>query len=200
MCISLRPYNFFMRSNVNLGSFGVTGVKRTFSAKMLLLLQNTWCYLYVTQCIYVAHKYALTWDSLLHSMGQGQITSSGRVRHLWWQMCLVLHFFSSWLGWYVAVFVCVRQKLPYHLLRWQMSQNHQIHRHRIWAVVKYKRTWLRGCRTRPHHHRTNSSWLRWLPQMSWNQLVNIDEPYVIWYDHIFLSDLRVQSNDIVDLH
>ena len=36
-----------------------------------------------------------------------------------------------------------------------------------------------------HHHRTNSSWLRWLPQMSWNQLVNIDEPYVIWYDLIF---------------
>ena len=91
MCISLRPYTYFMRSNVNLGSFGVTGVKRTFSAKMLPLLQNTWCYLYVTQCIYVAHKYALTWVSLLHSMGQGQleITSSGRVRHLWWQMCLV---------------------------------------------------------------------------------------------------------------
>ena len=109
MCISLRPYNFFMRSNVNLGSFGVTGVKRTFSAKLLLLLQNTWCYLYVTQCIYVAHKYALTWDSLLHSMGQGQITSSGRVRHLWWQMCLVLLssfffllticFFSRMLNW-----------------------------------------------------------------------------------------------------
>ena len=37
----------------------------------------------------------------------------------------------------------------------------------------------------PHHHRTNSSWLRWLPQMSWNQLVNIDESYVIWYDLIF---------------
>ena len=91
MSISLRPYTYFMRSNVNLGSFGVTGVKRSFSAKMLLLLQNTWCYLYVTQCIYVAHKYALTWDSLLHSMGQGQleITSSGRVSHLWWQMCLV---------------------------------------------------------------------------------------------------------------
>ena len=91
MSISLRPYTYFMRSNVNLGSFGVTGVKRSFSAKMLLLLQNTWCYIYVTQCIYVAHKYALTWDSLLHSMGQGQleITSSGRVRHLWWQMCLV---------------------------------------------------------------------------------------------------------------
>ena len=31
----------------------------------------------------------------------------------------------------------------------------------------------------------NSSWLRWLPQMSWNQLVNLDEPYVIWYDLIF---------------
>ena len=92
MSISLRPYTYFMRSNVNLGSFGVTGVKRLFSAKMLLLLQNTWCYLYVTQCIYVAHKYAFTWDSLLHSMVQGQleITSSGRVRHLWWQMCLVL--------------------------------------------------------------------------------------------------------------
>ena len=92
MCISLRPYTYFMRSNVNLVSFGVTGVKRSFSAKMLLLLQNTWCYLYVTQCIYVAHKYALTWDSLLHSVGQSQleIASSGRVRHLWWQMCLVL--------------------------------------------------------------------------------------------------------------
>ena len=64
MSISLRPYTYFMRSNVNLGSFGVTGVKRLFSAKMLLLLQNTWCYLYVTQCIYVAHKYALTWDSI----------------------------------------------------------------------------------------------------------------------------------------
>ena len=56
MSISLRPYTYFMRSNVNLWSFGVTGVKRSFSAKMLLLLQNTWCYLYVTQCIYVAHK------------------------------------------------------------------------------------------------------------------------------------------------
>ena len=37
----------------------------------------------------------------------------------------------------------------------------------------------------PHHHRSNWIWLRWLPQMSWNQLVNIDEPYVIWYDLIF---------------
>ena len=70
--------------------WGHRGQKVIFS-KMLLLLQNTWCYLYVTQCIYVAYKYALTWDSLLHSVGQGQleITSSGRVRHLWWQMCLV---------------------------------------------------------------------------------------------------------------
>ena len=40
-------------------------------------------------------------------------------------------------------------------------------------------------RSLSHHHRTNSSWLRWLPQMSWNQLVNIDGPYVIWYDLIF---------------
>ena len=41
-------------SNTNLGSFGVTGVKRSFSAKMLLLLQNTWYYLlYVTKCIHV---------------------------------------------------------------------------------------------------------------------------------------------------
>ena len=37
----------------------------------------------------------------------------------------------------------------------------------------------------PHHHSTNSSWLRWLPQMSRNQLVNIDEPHIIWYDLIF---------------
>ena len=39
--------------------WGHRGQKVIFS-KMLLLLQNTWCYLYVTQCIYVAHKYALT--------------------------------------------------------------------------------------------------------------------------------------------
>ena len=42
-----------------------------------------------------------------------------------------------------------------------------------------------GDSSRLHHHRTNSSWLRWLSQMSWNQLVNMDEPYVIWYDLIF---------------
>ena len=40
--------------------------------------------------------------------------------------------------------------------------------------------------------------------MSWNQLVNIDEPYVIWHDLIFfpayMSSRDVQSNDIVDLH
>ena len=91
MCTSLRPYTYLMRSNVNLGSFGVTGVKRSFSAKCYFWYRIHGVYLYVTQCIYVAHKYALTWDSLLHSMGQGQleITSSGRVRHLWWQMCLV---------------------------------------------------------------------------------------------------------------
>ena len=49
-------------------------------------------YLYVMKCIYVTHKYALTWESLLLSLGQCQlwITSAGRVRHLWWQMCLVL--------------------------------------------------------------------------------------------------------------
>ena len=43
--------------------------------------------------------------------------------------------------------------------------------------------WLLG--GLPHHHSTNSSWLRWLPQTSRNQLVNIDEPHIIWYDLIF---------------
>ena len=46
-------------------------------------------------------------------------------------------------------------------------------------------TWSMLIPNFPHHHRTNSSWLRWLPQMIWNQLVNIDEPYVIWYDLTF---------------
>ena len=53
MCISLRPSTYVMGSKVNLGSFGVTGVKRSFSPKMLLL-QITW-YGYVTHAyIYIS--------------------------------------------------------------------------------------------------------------------------------------------------
>ena len=37
MCTSLRPSTYVMGSKVNLGSFGVTGVKRSFSPKMLFL-------------------------------------------------------------------------------------------------------------------------------------------------------------------
>ena len=39
--------------------WGHRGQKVIFS-KNDTSLQNTWCYLYVAQCIYVAHKYALT--------------------------------------------------------------------------------------------------------------------------------------------
>ena len=44
---------------------------------------------------------------------------------------------------------------------------------------KVSNTWI------PHHHSTNSSWHCWLPQTSRNQLMNIDEPHIIWYDLIF---------------
>ena len=65
MFINFRPVTYIMGSNINLGSFGVTGVKRSLSAKMLLLLQKTWYYLhYVTWCIHVTHKYAWTWLSI----------------------------------------------------------------------------------------------------------------------------------------
>ena len=119
MSISLRPSNYVMRSNINIniGSFRVTRVKRWFSAKMLLLLQNTGHYLlYIT--IHVTHKYAFSWDSLLHSYGQGQlrITSAGRVRHLWWQMSSFVLFclFHKKLVWYVffcyPVVMCILTK------------------------------------------------------------------------------------------
>ena len=41
----------------------------------------------VYPCYHVTHKYALTWDSQLHSLVQGQlgITSADRVRRLWRQ-------------------------------------------------------------------------------------------------------------------
>ena len=86
-------------SKINLGSFGVAGVKRSFSAKMLLLLQNTWYYLlYVTvyPCYHVTHKYALTWDSELHSLVQGQlgITSPTGYAVCDGNMFLVLSFFT----------------------------------------------------------------------------------------------------------
>ena len=139
MCISLRPSTYFMGSSVNLGSIGVTGVKRSFSLKMLLLVHiiqhdhkihtcsSAWdplpmlwvkyksgviwghrgqkvifsknatsakenmvlsalCNI-VYPCYHVPHKYALTWDSQLHSLVQGQlgITSADRVRRLWRQ-------------------------------------------------------------------------------------------------------------------
>ena len=37
-CISLRPSIYVMGSNVNLGSFGVTGFKRSFAPKILQLV------------------------------------------------------------------------------------------------------------------------------------------------------------------
>ena len=54
MYISLRPSTFVMGSQVNLGSFGVTGVKSWFSLKMHYLL-------YVTYFINVTHTYASGW-------------------------------------------------------------------------------------------------------------------------------------------
>ena len=41
-CISLTPSTKVMGLKIHLGSFEVTGVKRSFSPKMLLLLQITW--------------------------------------------------------------------------------------------------------------------------------------------------------------
>ena len=41
-CIRLTPSTKVMGLKIHLGSFGVTGVKRSFSPKMLLLLQITW--------------------------------------------------------------------------------------------------------------------------------------------------------------
>ena len=52
----------------------------------------------VYPCYHVTHKYALTWDSQLHSLIQGQlgITSADRVRRLWRQH--VSSFFFLKLG------------------------------------------------------------------------------------------------------
>ena len=41
MLTSLRPFTKLIDSNLDLGSFGVTGVKKSFLLRMLLLIQYT---------------------------------------------------------------------------------------------------------------------------------------------------------------
>ena len=68
-CISLTPSTKVMGLKIHLGSFGVTGVKRSFSPKMLLLLQITW-HGYVTHAYPSARSplsklwVSLTWGHL----------------------------------------------------------------------------------------------------------------------------------------
>ena len=63
MCISLRPSSYVMGSNVNLGSFGVSGVKRSFSLKMLYLV-------HVTEHDHETYTDWSAWDALPMLWGQ----------------------------------------------------------------------------------------------------------------------------------
>ena len=60
----------------------------------------------VYPCYHVTHKYALTWDSQLHSLVQGQlgITSADRVRRLWRQHVSSSFFLSFFLSFWQHVF------------------------------------------------------------------------------------------------
>ena len=60
---SLRPLTKLIDSNLDFGSFGVTGVKSSFLLKMLLLIQYT---LYG----HVTYAYKQAWDPLQNSLTQ----------------------------------------------------------------------------------------------------------------------------------
>ena len=60
---SLRPLTKLIDSNLDFGSFGVTGVKSSFYLKMLLLIQYT---LYG----HVTYAYKQAWDPLQNSLTQ----------------------------------------------------------------------------------------------------------------------------------
>ena len=66
MCISLRPSSYVMGSNVNLGPFGVSGVKRSFSLKMLYLV-------HVTEHDHETYTDWSAWDALPMLWGQMSI-------------------------------------------------------------------------------------------------------------------------------
>ena len=68
---SLRPFTKLIDSNLDFGSFGVTGVKSSFLLKMLLLIQYT---LYG----HVPYAYKQAWDHLQNSLTQISIWG-----HLW---------------------------------------------------------------------------------------------------------------------
>ena len=80
----------------------------------------------VYPCYHVTHKYALTWDSELHSLVQGQlgITSADRVRRLWRQ-----HVSSSFF--FLLLTIC----FFFHMLDW------------IFIKLGQKHVWVNGYKT-----------------------------------------------------
>ena len=112
MCISLRPSTYVMGSKVNLGSFGVTGVKRSFSPKMLLL-QITW-HGYVTHAyVYISLRPSIpfmgsrsTWG---HIRQQTHATVSRSVLSFFTQSQSTVYFFCS----FFFFFFCQHFKVLY---------------------------------------------------------------------------------------
>ena len=93
----LGPSTYVIGSNTNLGSFGVTGVKRSFSLKMLYLVHDiAWPYI-LWSCINISIslKPSITFAGSTGNLGsvRGRSLKAGRVRRLWRQQCLVLSFF-----------------------------------------------------------------------------------------------------------
>ena len=78
MFISVRPSTYVVGSNVNLGSFGVTGVKSSFSLNMVQLV-------HVTQHDHKTHTCTSPWDLLPMLWGQmsiqGHLGSLGSKGH-----------------------------------------------------------------------------------------------------------------------
>ena len=88
--ISLRPSTYFMGSNVNLGSIGVTGVIRHFRLKCfnLSMLHGMTIWLIHEHQLETLHLFYGSNVNLGSALGH-----PGRVRRLWRQQILVLSFF-----------------------------------------------------------------------------------------------------------
>ena len=93
---SLSPSTKLIGSNFDLGSFGVTGVKRSFSPKTLLLLQITW------HC-HVTHAYASATYPLQNLSEQnsiwGHLGSQGSKGNFYQKYfsSYILHCMLTWL-------------------------------------------------------------------------------------------------------
>ena len=87
----LGPSTYDIGSNTNLGSFGVTGVKRSFSLKCYTLSMTLHDHIYSNFNISISFKPSTTFAGSTGNLGsvRGRSLKAGRVRRLWRQQCLV---------------------------------------------------------------------------------------------------------------